>query len=77
MKYKGPLIRLDLMDNAVPSHTWAYPVPRAHMKVFKEELDCLVKIGVLEPAKHSELIAGIFIIPKKDGRVQWITNFRE
>ena len=74
-KYKGPLIQLDLLENAVPSRTRAYPVPRAHLKVFKEELNHLVKIGVLEPAKHSEWIAGTFIIPKKDGRVRWITDF--
>ena len=55
------------MDNAVPSCTWAYPVTRAHMEVFKEELDCLVKIGVLKPTKHSKWIAGTFIIPQKDG----------
>ena len=39
------------------------------MKVFKEELNCLVEIGVLEPAKCSEWIAGTFIVPKKDGHV--------
>ena len=75
-KYKGPLIQLDLLENTVPSRTRAYPVPRAHLKVFKEELNRLVKIGVLEPAKCSEWIAGTFIVPKKDGRVRWITDFR-
>ena len=45
------------------------------MKVFKEELNRLMKIGVLKPTKCSEWIAGTFIVPKKDGRVRWITNF--
>ena len=46
------------------------------MPVFKNELDHLVKIGVLERAKRSEWIAGTFIVPKKDGRMWWITDFR-
>ena len=30
----------------------------------------------MEHAKCSEWIAGTFIVPKKDGRVQWTTDFR-
>ena len=44
------------------------------MKVFKEKLNRSVKIGVLEPTKCSEWIAGTFIVPKKDGCVRWITD---
>ncbi|KAG7369920.1 reverse transcriptase RNA-dependent DNA polymerase [Nitzschia inconspicua] len=51
-------------------------VPRNLMKVFKEELDRLVQIGVLEKCGYSEWIAGTFIIPKKDGRIRWISDFR-
>jgi Reverse transcriptase (RNA-dependent DNA polymerase) len=42
---------------------------------FKQELDCLVQEGVLEPGTRSAWIAGTFIIPKKDGRVRWVSDF--
>ena len=44
--------------------------------VFTEELSRLISIGVIKKAQRSEWIAGTFIVPKKDGRVQWITDFR-
>ena len=42
-----------------------YSVPHVHRGTFKNELDRLVKIGVLSPTGRSEWIAGTFIIPKK------------
>ena len=42
----------------------------------KAELDQLVKIGVLECQGRSIWAAGTFIIPKKDGRIHWISDFR-
>ena len=74
--FKGPPIHLELIDHPTPVRSRAYPVPRSQLPVFKNELDRLVKIGVLERAKWSEWIAGTFIVPKKDGRVRWSTDFR-
>ena len=53
-----------------------YAVPYAHLKVFKEELNPLVAIGVLSHTGASDWAAGTFIIPKKDNRVRWISDFR-
>ena len=44
--------------------------------MFKEEINRLISIGVIEKARRSEWIAGTFIVPKKDGRVWWITDFQ-
>ena len=74
--FKGPPIHLGLIDHPTPVRSRAYPVPRSQLPVFKNELDRLVKIGVLERAKLSEWIPGTFIVPKMDGRVRWITDFR-
>ena len=74
--FNGPPIHLELIDNPTPVRSRAYPIPRSQLQVFKQELDRLVRIGVLERAKHSEWIAGTFITAKKDGRVWWITDFR-
>ena len=75
-KYTGEKIHLDLRDDAVPHTSRHYSVPRTQMETFKAELDRLVKIGVLSPTGRSEWIAGSFIIPKKDGSVRWISDFR-
>ena len=74
--FNGPPIHLELIDNPTPVRSRAYPIPRSQLQVFKQELDRLVHIGVLERAKRSEWIAGTFITAKKDGRVRWITDFR-
>ncbi|KAL7481996.1 hypothetical protein ACHAW6_007678 [Cyclotella cf. meneghiniana] len=45
-----------------------------HLKAFKTELDHLVDLGVLAPTTESEWASPSFIVPKKDGRVHWISN---
>ena len=74
--FNGPPIHLELIDNPTPVRSRAYPIPRSQLQVFKQELDRLVRIGVLERTKHSEWIARTFITAKKDGRARWITDFR-
>ena len=67
---------LDLQDGAKPVHSRPYGVPFTQRDAFKRELDHLVKIGVLERSGASQWASGTFIIPKKDGRVRWISDFR-
>ena len=74
--FKGPPVNLQLIENPKPIHRRPYLVPTSHLAVFKAELQHLLKIGVIEKATRSEWIAGTFIVPKKDGRVCWITDFR-
>ena len=74
--FNGLPIHLELIDKPTPVCSRAYLIPRSQLQVFKQELDRLVRIGVLEWANCSEWITGTFITAKKDGRVRWITNFR-
>jgi hypothetical protein len=69
-------IHLDLIPTAEPYRARTYPIPRTQLDVFKKELDRLEKEGVLSRTGRSEWIAGSFIIPKKDGSVRWISDFR-
>lgn len=39
-----------------------------------KKLDMLVNIGVLKKCGHAEWVVGTFIIPKKDGWVQWVLD---
>ena len=42
----------------------------------KAELDRLVAIGVLEKCGRADWVSGTFIVPKKDNRVRWVSDFR-
>lgn len=75
--YPHSLVHLELKDDAQPFHAKPYAVPHAHLQIFKNELDRLVQIGVMAPTGGSEWAAGTFIVPKKDGRVRWVTDFRQ
>jgi hypothetical protein len=44
------------------------------LKTFKKEINHLVRIGVIAAQQESEWASPSFIIPKKDGRVHWISN---
>jgi hypothetical protein len=74
--YPHRKLHLKLEKGAQPLYQRHYPVPRAHYEAFKKELEHLVKLGVLVKCGASEWAAQSFIIPKKDGCVQWISHFR-
>ena len=48
-----------------------------HLDTFKHDLDHLVEIGVLVPTQESEWASPSTIIPKKDGRVRWISDLSQ
>jgi hypothetical protein len=75
--YQHKVFHLDLKPGAVPYHSKPYAVAMAHEATFKKELQRLVDIGVLKPCGATRWAAGTFIIPKKDGTVRWISDFRK
>jgi hypothetical protein len=68
-RYPGESIHLDVDPSVPPHHSRVYLVPHSHMKLFKEKLDRLISLGVLESQGRSEWISGSFLIPKQDGTV--------
>ena len=76
-KYQKRKIHLELKPNAKPFHSEAYTVPHVQLPFYKEELDHLQKMGVLKQTGESEWAAGSFTTLKKDGRVRWVSDFRE
>ena len=75
--WKGEPVEIPLKEDAKPYHARAFPIPHIHESTFKKDLDRLVKIGVLTKVNHSEWAAPAFIVPKKDGRVRFVTDFRK
>ena len=50
---------------------------RLTKKTFHKELQSLVEIGVLTPIHQSQYGTPIFIIPKKEGTVRFITDYQK
>jgi len=45
------------------------------MELFKHEINCLEEIGMLEKTGCTFWVFGMFIIPKKDGCIRWVSDF--
>jgi len=69
-------VHLDIDETITPKRSRAYAVPHMHKTLFKRELDRLVQIDVLEKTGRANWVSGTFIVPKKDGRVRWVSDFR-
>ena len=64
-KFPNYKVHLELTEEAKPFHFRPYPVPHAHRRTFKNELQRLVDIEVLSPTGPSEYLSPTFIIPKR------------
>ena len=73
--WKTDEVNFEMKDDAKPHSQRYYPVPHLYKETFKKELDRLVRLGVLERVQQSEWGSPTFIIPKKDGRVRFISDF--
>lgn len=76
-KWEGDPVDIPLKENAKPYHARAFPIPKIYEDTFKKDLDRLVSIGVLTKVNRSEWAAPSFVIPKKDNRVRFISDFRK
>ncbi|KAL7526665.1 hypothetical protein ACHAXR_001589 [Thalassiosira sp. AJA248-18] len=75
--YPHTKFHIDIEQDAKLVYSRPYPIPRIHLQTFKKEFDHLVQLGVLAPQNESEWASPTFIIPKKDGRVRWISDLRQ
>ena len=69
-------VNFELHKGSKPHSQNPYSVPRIYKETFKKELDRLVKLGVLERVELSEWGSPTFIIPKKDNRIRFVSDFR-
>ena len=76
-KWKGEPYNVELKEDVKPYHARPFPVPKVHEQTLKMELERLCQIGVLKKVNRSEWAAPSFLIPKKDGTVRFISDFRE
>jgi hypothetical protein len=72
-----PPISLELEEGAKPFHARAYPIPHVHEATTRKEVERLCREGVLEKDSDSAWAAPTFIVPKKEGTVRFVTDFRQ
>jgi hypothetical protein len=60
-----------------PYHGQAFPLPKIHKDTLIKEVERLVKLGVLEWQPALEWASPLFIIPKKNRTVRFLSNFGE
>ena len=76
--WKTSPVTVELEKDAKPYHSGPFPVPRIHKERFKQELDSLEKMGVIQKDSSSQWAAAAFTIPKKDGvSLRFLTDFRQ
>jgi hypothetical protein len=75
--WKLPSVSFELKEGIKLYHGRPYPIPHKHKAILMKEIKRLCDIGVLEWQPSSRWALLIFIIPKKDGTVRTISDFRE
>ncbi|CAJ1931850.1 unnamed protein product [Cylindrotheca closterium] len=58
-----------------PFQNRPYLVPKSHEAVFKKTIDEMVQWGILEKCGPMDYLSPTFIVPKKDGRVRFVSDF--
>jgi hypothetical protein len=73
--WKEHPLYIELKPDSKPYHAKAFPIPKVHLNTLKAEVQRLCDLGVLRKVNRLEWAAPTFIIPKKDGSVQFIVDF--
>ena len=74
--WKGKPYYLPMNEDVDIYHAQASPVHKNHERTLKTEIYHLVKLLFLRKINLSQWGAPTFIIPKKDGTVRFISDFR-
>ena len=74
--WNGKPYDIKIKPYAEPYHIIPFPVPRIHELTFKQELDQLKALNVINKVNGSQWGAPTFLIPKKDSTVRFISDFR-
>jgi hypothetical protein len=75
--WKTTPVELELKPDATPHHSRAYPVPHSQEKQLREEVERMVKLGVMRKVNRSEWASPAFTIAKKDNTLRSIADLRE
>ncbi|UYV83354.1 K02A2.6-like, partial [Cordylochernes scorpioides] len=74
--YNGPLIHIDLPENAVPKFVKARAVPFALRELVDKKLKSLEEQGIIEPIKFSKWASTIVTVLKNDGTIRICHDYK-
>jgi Reverse transcriptase (RNA-dependent DNA polymerase) len=74
--WKTDPINFKLKEGAKPFQLAPFSVPKIHEDTLKKEIQRLCDLGVLKPQEASEYQSPSFIIPKKNGTVRVVSDYR-
>ncbi len=72
--WKTKPVSFQLKEGVSPYHGQAFPLPKIHKDTLIKEVESLVKLGVLERQPASEWASPLFIIPKKNRTICFLSN---
>ena len=70
-------VNLEIKPNEGPIHAKPFQIPKIHKQTLQKEVDWLCKIGVLKKCSDSLWASPTFIIPKKQGTMRFVSDFRK
>jgi hypothetical protein len=74
--WKTDPVDLRLKSGEMPFQLSPFPVPKFHEETLEKEINRLCDLGVLKPQVALEYQSPSFIIPKKNGTVRVVSDFR-
>jgi Reverse transcriptase (RNA-dependent DNA polymerase) len=74
--WKTDPLSFKLKEGAKPFQLAPFSVSKIHETTLKREIQSLCDLGVLKPQVASEYLSPSFIIPKKNGTVRVVSDFR-
>jgi hypothetical protein len=75
--WKTKPVSFQLKEGASPYHGQAFPVPKVHKDTLIKEVDRLVQLRVMERQQALEWASPLFIMPKKNRTVCFLSIFWE
>ena len=75
--YTGSEYKIELLEGAKSYRTKLFLIPKIQESTIKIEVNRLIIMGVIKRENSSKWAAPTYIIPKKNGTVRFISDFRD
>lgn len=76
-KFNIPPVNIKLREGAKPFHSRAYPIPHSRLPQTKAAIQRMCDLGILTKINKSEWAAPSFGVPKKNGDIRIVSDFRQ